>query len=494
MLIFIKNNFLAICLFLLLLIIGCKTAPRVKPVMQTNTTKPPIVTNPDGALIPVVVTNPDGTVIPVVVINPDSTVTPVVIDPDGTVIPAVINPDGTVSPVVVNPDSTINPVVINPDGTVTPVVINPDGTVEPIVEQDCGILAFEPMFDYRAIGDVADVNNYPFFVRLVRIKKDYSYKNVCSGVIVAPNKILTAAHCVHGFPLADYMHSIKTLNTPDPCPITPLAGAISVSNIYENPTYNAVTFNNDLAVVELNQNIAYNAKQAPILFYADDKLNFGDKTTTMGWSKEGTVIGGVCGAFNTFTSALVPEPDNPADRTKLVHNVGALADQEYGAYPYPLPLQGMFPGDSGGPMIAGVREQNYLVGINFLIKPRWTLGAGFNLSTRLSSYIDFLRQTTGLQEAVWQGADILGAGYELNTNNTGLVNFKRIEVYLQDLTENKQLPLSFENVSGAIKINFDDCQMALLKKYYSGKSLTILAKFFYGGDYNNQVSKTVVVQ
>jgi secreted trypsin-like serine protease len=186
-------------------------------------------------------------------------------------------------------------------------------------------------------GTPAVVGEFPWQVSL-----NLNGGHMCGGSIVAPTKILTAAHCVHGSVRAPYNNFRILTGT-----IDPTRGQFHrVRNVRVHPNYSDSQRNawvNDIAVITLESPIQYNQYQSPIAL-ADSLPAPGTLTTLSGWG---------------MTSAT-----GPAARTllKMNQSIVSLSDCQQSHYGMPLTNShlcaynrrgiGACMGDSGGPLIA----------------------------------------------------------------------------------------------------------------------------------------------
>jgi len=198
-----------------------------------------------------------------------------------------------------------------------------------------------PVQPYIVGGEEVDIEDYPFTVRLTT-PDGFGF---CGGTLAAPDKVVTAAHCVDGAgPDDQKVVSGRTIMSSD-------EGTVSdVTDVWVHPSYGTDGSNYDVAVLTLAEPV----DQTPAeLATADDAAyEAGTTVTTLGWGN--TTEGG-----------------QQSDHLMKV-DVPITSDEECdAAYGSSYTPDGMvcagFPdggkdacqGDSGGPLVAG----NKLVGV-----------------------------------------------------------------------------------------------------------------------------------
>lgn len=173
----------------------------------------------------------------------------------------------------------------------------------------------------------------------------------CSCTLVAPDKVLTAAHCVQGLDPEKQMFA----TTPG---IYDGTFVNNVSAIDVHPFYD-LSSTNDLAVLTLS---------APIENVTPARIRTGIRPGALA-----TMIGyGGQGTGNSFPSRLSGAPDRMAAQN-VIETVGSAiksdfdsAAQDTNTYgsPIPIPLEGTTGyGDSGGPLFAMFNGRPFLVGV-----------------------------------------------------------------------------------------------------------------------------------
>lgn len=195
---------------------------------------------------------------------------------------------------------------------------------------------------------------------ILRIKG--TWYQACTGSIIAPNMIMTAAHCVgyvniqrdnivinfslntveneiQGDPDADHIEDVRAVfNT------------IDVVDIETHALY-AGEVDHDIAIIRLKQNIPATHKVAEFL-----PLSFVDgaaqKLTIDGETKEATLLGfGLINEATAQSSSVLRKTTVPA----RFEGATLVTDQTHGT--------GACNGDSGGPAFVQIDQKNYLVGV-----------------------------------------------------------------------------------------------------------------------------------
>ncbi len=105
-----------------------------------------------------------------------------------------------------------------------------------------------------------------FTLLLTKSPDESTPKITCSAVLIAPTKVLTAAHCISPNPSIEHWvipsyHSYKDLSTP--------ANLIRVSELAVHPNYDSSNLENDIAILTLEKVVT---GQKAILFRGNERL------------------------------------------------------------------------------------------------------------------------------------------------------------------------------------------------------------------------------
>ncbi|KAI8943111.1 hypothetical protein NX059_001141 [Plenodomus lindquistii] len=141
----------------------------------------------------------------------------------------------------------------------------PQDPVEPVFEEDGG--------DDIVGGVAASAGDVPFIVALKLEGEPW-----CGGSLVNANTVVTAAHCIAGYPASSFSVRAGSLNH--------ASGGVTsqISRIIANPSYSSSTFDGDVAIFKLATPIATSStiSYATLAASGSDPVA-GTTATVAGW-------------------------------------------------------------------------------------------------------------------------------------------------------------------------------------------------------------------
>ncbi len=105
-------------------------------------------------------------------------------------------------------------------------------------------------------GTHADITDFPHAVSLQKNGEHY-----CAGTLIAPDFVLTAAHCVHSYPARLWTVAVGSQNSYDEADYEQRA---RVEEIIVHPDFVFPKFVNDVALMKLDRRVKWSEKAKPI--------------------------------------------------------------------------------------------------------------------------------------------------------------------------------------------------------------------------------------
>lgn len=188
-------------------------------------------------------------------------------------------------------------------------------------------------------GDLAQTADTPWAIQLSNVNSPDPTGEYCGGTLVAPNKVVTAAHCVEGTSTGEW----TAIQGRDRLTDTSVGQESKISSIWSDPNYGRG--GGDVAVVTL----ATPFDGVPTLpLNEDPSVGESNVTATVyGWGNtEGT------GPANTFQKVDVPVRGDATCSSAYGNSYNPGGEICAG---YPEGGKDSCQGDSGGPLVAGGR-------------------------------------------------------------------------------------------------------------------------------------------
>ncbi|XP_011301302.1 proclotting enzyme [Fopius arisanus] len=225
-------------------------------------------------------------------------------------------------------------------------------------------------------GRPADPREWPWMVALIRTDADH----YCGGVLITDRHVLTAAHCVHGLRKRDVIVRLGEYDFS--ADNKPRVHDLRIIEIRSHPDFDALNYDNDIAIIKLHRRTVFNTYIWPIClpptgFSAENK-----SAIVTGWGTQ--YYGGP--ASPILLEVAVPVwPQDLCRRTmesRVSQNTLCAGAYQGG--------QDSCQGDSGGPLLHQLGNGRWInIGI-----VSWGVRCGEpgypGIYTRVSSYLDWI--------------------------------------------------------------------------------------------------------
>jgi hypothetical protein len=257
---------------------------------------------------------------------------------------------------------------------------------------------------------VADLTKTAPYVVSIWTSPDHSQSDaifICTGSLIAPHIVLTAAHCTTDS--GSYFVKVGSKALKDETPFT------SVSGVWHNPKYDSKTFQNDIGLLKINNdasNITY-----PSLANSQVAQSINAKTSLQlfGWGRDQS--GNLADLLRT--TSIVPQDAAAAKSFRGVFKPATMLAAGRKIQAQNL-YSGGCSGDSGGPLVTNMNGITYLVGVTNWGAESCTKGTP-TIFARVSSYQNDIRAGINSVETLAQVADRTAPTYTTVPAITGNV-------------------------------------------------------------------------
>jgi secreted trypsin-like serine protease len=234
---------------------------------------------------------------------------------------------------------------------------------------------------------------YPWMTGLVyRSEPDLYQAHFCGGTLIAPEWVLTAAHCLDGEKVEDVDLLLGTVYLEDP---NPEYERIPAQSFHVHPGWDG--HDNDIALIRLSQPSSQPVVQALATQSTDPTV--GTLSTVIGWGYTRPRPRSMRSFPDQLQEVSLPVVSNQTCQQGMIYPDSTVTDNMICAG-YGTAGQDSCSGDSGGPFVVEQGNGHMLAGV-----VSWGEGCAqedsYGVYARVSRYVDWISEQIGASSA-WQ--------------------------------------------------------------------------------------------
>jgi uncharacterized protein YegL len=264
------------------------------------------------------------------------------------------------------------------------------------IQSQCGI-AGAPGFVARVYnGERSLPSSWPWLAALYTSDTGIGYKFSCGATLLNENWVITTAHCVFDYRNAKHLIHIKLgkyrIGYHDLHKKTYGVDVIVIGDSRGRNEYNPYTYNNDIALLKLNESVSFTRNIRPVCLFQAPEYYHSSLTSV---NRTGIVVGWVIYTRNDNYTSISPRQATVTiqDSTRRTRHIGynpltsnmlcARGSNVHACY-----------GDTGGPLMCQLSSNNRytLCGIVSFRKGH-NCGFGYRVYTKVFNFINLIKAT-----------------------------------------------------------------------------------------------------
>ncbi|XP_042210578.1 uncharacterized protein LOC121858311 isoform X2 [Homarus americanus] len=226
-------------------------------------------------------------------------------------------------------------------------------------------------------GEIVDVGEFPWQVRL-----NIQPGIMCSGTLIGPSWVLTAAHC---FPDGRLIETEVSLGDHDLGVVEPGSVVTRAKSVVVHQEFDSFSMNNDIAVLELQEPVTFTDRIKPICLATLEETPNNGLAVSSGWGHQ-SYGGSKSDILQKVTLDVITNEYCDtlyAGFYEITENMICTYTQNKDACQ----------GDSGGPLVAQIGGYWKLIGtVSFGYRCAWKESPG--IFARVAKYIDWIASHT----------------------------------------------------------------------------------------------------